>query len=220
MGHLHRLVAFDLDGTLVDSRRDLASATNDLIRELGGRTLEEQAIVEMVGEGASVLVARALRAAGLDDRTPGALRRFLELYEPRLLDTTRLYSGMREALDRLTATATLAVLTNKPDRATHRLLDGLGVTELFAHVVAGDSPFGRKPDPAGLLDLVARTGVTAASTVMVGDSAIDLSTARRAGTRVCLARYGFGFRFTATDFRGDEWFVDRPLDLPELLVPR
>jgi phosphoglycolate phosphatase len=212
-----RLVVFVLDGTLVDSRQDLASATNDMIRAFGGSPLEERTVVEMVGEGASVLVARALRAAGLDERLPDALERFLELYNARLLDTTTVYEGMREALDALTQRVALAVLTNKPQQATARLLDGLALTSRFQHVIGGDTPVGRKPDPGGLLDIVARVCATPESTVLVGDSPVDLHTARRAGTRLCLARYGFGFRFSGSDFRGDEWFVDRPADLPAII---
>jgi phosphoglycolate phosphatase len=212
-----RLVVFDLDGTLVDSRQDLASATNDMIRAFGGSPLEERTVVEMVGEGASVLVARAVRAAGLDERLPGALEQFLELYNARLLDTTTVYEGMREALDALTQRVALAVLTNKPQQSTARLLDGLALTSHFQHVIGGDTPLGRKPDPAGLLDIVTRASATPESTVLVGDSPVDLHTARRAATRLCLARYGFGFRFGAADFRGDEWFVDRPADLPQII---
>lgn len=213
-----QLVVFDLDGTLVDSRHDLASATNELILGLGGSPLPEQTVVDMVGQGASVLVARALRAAGLDERTPGALERFLQLYDARLLDTTTVYPGIRETLATLANSVDLAVLTNKPERATRRLLDGLQLAALFEHVVAGDTALGRKPEPRGLLDLVARTGATTAATVLVGDSPIDQQTAHRAGTRLCLARYGFGFRFSPDDFRGDEWFVDRPSDLPRLVA--
>lgn len=218
MGREIQLVVFDLDGTLVDSRHDLASATNDTIKGFGGSPLPEQTVVEMVGEGARVLVARALRAAGLDEHTPGALERFLQLYDARLLDTTVVYPGVRETLAALADSVDLAVLTNKPERATHRLLEGLELSALFAHVVGGDSSLGRKPDPAGLLDLVVRAGATIASTVLVGDSRIDLQTAHRAGTHLCLARYGFGYRFSPDEFRGDEWFIDRPSDLARLLA--
>jgi phosphoglycolate phosphatase len=206
------LVVFDLDGTLVDSKRDLASATNDLVRELGGAPLTEDAVGNMVGEGASVLVARALRASGLAEDAPGALARFLELYDARLLDTTRPYPGMLDTLDALADRASLAVLTNKPARATMRLLEALELQRFFPAVIGGDSPFGRKPDPAGLAELVSRAGATPAATLMVGDSPIDLETARRAGTRVCLARYGFGFR-VPHDLGASEHVIDRPTEL-------
>lgn len=204
---------FDLDGTLVDSKRDLADAANALIDELGGHRLPDDRIAEMVGEGAALLVRRALTAADLDPAIPDALERFLDLYDERLLRHTALYPGMRETLDALARRATLSVLTNKPSRATERMLDGVGIRSLFQDVVGGDTPFGRKPDPSGLQHLIACAGATPASTLLVGDSRVDLETARRGGTRICLARYGFGYRFDAGDFRGNERFIDRPADL-------
>jgi phosphoglycolate phosphatase len=212
-----RLVVFDLDGTLVDSSRDLADATNALLAELGGSTLGLDVVVSMVGEGAAVLVRRALERSGLDPETPNALARFLELYDARLLNTTRPYAGMMEALTTLGATHRLAVLTNKPERPTIEILEGLEMRQLFGDVTGGDSTHGRKPHPGGLLDLAARAGVTPAETILVGDSPVDLETTRRAGTRVCLTRYGFGYRFTGTEFRGDEIFVDAAVELPSAI---
>lgn len=214
------LVVFDLDGTLVDSSRDLADATNALIAELGGAPVPEQRVVGMIGEGAARLVRRALAAASLDPETPGALARFLELYDARLLNTTMPYEGTAEALKNLASRSPLAVLTNKPARATIRILDGLGLNEYFQHVIGGDSPLGRKPEPAGLRDLMGRAKATPETTLLVGDSPIDLDTARRAGTRICLARYGFGFSFTPDAFRGDELFIDSAVELQSLIANR
>jgi phosphoglycolate phosphatase len=209
-----RLIVFDLDGTLIDSRRDLADATNALIAELGGDPLPIDAVASMVGEGAALLVRRALAAAGLDPNTADTLERFLVLYDRRLLAHTRPYEGMREALEALSASCPLAVLTNKPARATATILEALALAPYFGErVIGGDTPFGRKPDPKGLLQLVESAGATPESAVLVGDSPIDRETARRAGTRVCLVRYGFGFTFKDGDFRGDELIVDRPADL-------
>lgn len=189
-----RLVVFDLDGTLVDSRRDLATAANLLVHELGGTQLSEQAVGDMVGEGAGVLVRRVLTASGLDPATPGALTRFLEFYDDHLLDTTVLYDGVDTLLDTLHGRMPLAVLTNKPQAATDRILAALGLTASFAMVIGGDTAVGRKPDPAGLLSIVHEARVTPAETILVGDSPIDVETARRAGTRICVAAWGFGFR--------------------------
>ena len=211
------LIVFDLDGTLVDSKRDLADAANALITELGGSALPEDRIADMVGEGAAVLVRRALTASHLDPDTPDALRRFLALYDERLLNHTALYPGMRDALEALARVASMSVLTNKPARATERMLDGLGIRPLFRDVIGGDTSFGRKPDPAGLAELMARASANPSSTLMVGDSRIDLLTARAAGTHVCLARYGFGYRFDDSDFDGNELFVSSPSDLQQLL---
>lgn len=213
------LVVFDLDGTLIDSRRDLADATNALVREYGGTPLGIDEVTGMVGEGAAVLVRRALTAAGLDPHAPGALGRFLAHYDERLTVHTRPYAGIPDALAALRARGlTLAVLTNKPQAATMQILERLGLSAELASVVGGDTDAGRKPDPAGLLRIIERTGAAAAATVLVGDSPVDLETARRAGARVCLARYGFGYRFGEGAFRGDEMFVDAPSELAGVLL--
>lgn len=207
------LFVFDLDGTLIDSRRDLADAANALIVERGGAPLPVDDIARMVGEGAALLVRRALTAAGLDPDSPGALPRFLELYDERLLVHTRVYDGTREALDALQAIAPLAVLTNKPTRHTTAILEGLGLLRLFHWVLGGDGPLPRKPDPAALHELMARAQSTPERTVMIGDSKVDLATARAAGTRVVLVRYGFGFAASPPDLHAGDLVVDRPGDL-------
>jgi len=207
-----RLVVFDLDGTLVDSSRDLADATNALVAERGGAPLAAARIVGMVGEGAGVLVSRALSAAGLDPDTPGALDRFLQLYDARLLEHTRPYDGIPDALEWLASRVPLAVLTNKPVAATRQILAGLGLARHFREAVGGDSEFGRKPDPGGLLYLARAHGAEPAATLMVGDSSVDRDTARAAGTRICLARYGFGYR-APDDLRADDLRIASPLEL-------
>jgi phosphoglycolate phosphatase len=213
------LIVFDLDGTLVDSHRDIANAANALVEELGGRRLPVAEIVGMVGEGAALLVRRALAAGGLNPETPGALDRFLALYDDQLLVHTAPYEGTVEVLTRLGEQAPMSVLTNKPQRPTERMLEELELRNYFGEVVAGDTPLGRKPDPAGLLHLAAAAGVPPERTLMVGDSPVDLQAARNAGTRICLVRYGFGYRFAPADFRGDELFADRPADLLTMVRP-
>ena len=183
-------VVFDLDGTLVDSATDLASAASALAMALGGRPVTRAEVVAMVGEGAAVLVRRVLAAAALDPDTPGALERFLALYDERLLDTTRLYPGILDVLDTLDPLLALGVLTNKPRRPAERLLAGLGVRSRFIEVVGGDGPLPRKPDPAGLSALRLHSG--GGPLVLVGDSPIDAETARRAAVPFVLAAYGFG----------------------------
>jgi phosphoglycolate phosphatase len=212
-----RLVVFDLDGTLVDSHQDLADATNALLEELGKPPLATTAVTRMVGDGAAVLVKRALTDAGLNPETPGALQRFLVHYDARLLATTRPYPGMVGALETLRRTHRLAVLTNKPGKASRQILEGLELAGMFDDIIGGDTTFGRKPDQAGLLELVSRAQASAGETLLVGDSPVDLSTARRAGTRICLARYGFGYRFEENGFRGDELFIDDPSALPAVV---
>ncbi len=213
-----RLVVFDLDGTLVDSKRDLADAANALIAERGGTPLTEDQVAGMVGEGAALLVRRALRAADIDPDLRGALARFLELYDERLLVHTTAYDGIEDLLAALARRVRMAVLTNKPTRATERILSGLGLREYFGDVIGGDTPFGRKPDPTGLVELMSRAGATPETTWLVGDSRVDLETARRAGVRICLARYGFGYKFNAEDFDGRETLVETPSGLFSLLT--
>jgi phosphoglycolate phosphatase len=185
------LIVFDLDGTLVDSRLDLAESTNEMLGTYGAPALPVDRVAMMVGEGARKLVERALGAAGLDAAEPEALARFLEIYGRRLLVHTRPYEGIAEALERLNA-ASLAVLTNKPGELTRRLLEAFDLARHFSQVIGGDSPWGRKPDPTGLRALMQGAGVPAADTWLVGDSMIDVETARRAGTRMCVVLYGFG----------------------------
>jgi phosphoglycolate phosphatase len=211
------LVVFDLDGTLVDSSVDLANAVNALLGDLGAAPISTADVTAMVGEGAAVLVRRALSARGLDPATPGALDRFLAHYDPHLLDNTKPYPGIVETLEALSRHVALAVLTNKPAHATQLMLTGLGLRRYFRDVIGGDTSWGRKPAPAGLLHLCEGAGVDPAEALVIGDSAVDLATARNAGTRICLARYGFGYRFTGKEFSGDETFIDSPTELVALL---
>jgi phosphoglycolate phosphatase len=171
----------------------------------------------MVGEGAALLVRKALAAAGLDPDTPEALDRFLACYDERLLVHTRPYEGMVETLATLATACRLAVLTNKPTHATNTILAGLRLGTYFDRVVGGDTAHGRKPNPEGLQSLMDATGATRPSTVLVGDSRVDLETARRAGVRICLARYGFGYTLKPGDLRGDEMAIDHPCDLTRML---
>jgi phosphoglycolate phosphatase len=216
---LSRLIVFDLDGTLVDSRRDLAESANALLAEHGCAALSEDAIGRMVGDGAATLIARAFEASG-SVSPPDALTRFLAIYNSRLLKFTRAYPGIHDALAALGARAQLAVLTNKPQHATCEILDALDLARYFppAQVLGGDGPFPRKPDPAGLHHLIREAAATPDDTTMVGDSVIDWRTARAAGTHVCLARYGFGFEgFPIGDLSRDDRLVDQADQLVEVL---
>jgi phosphoglycolate phosphatase len=210
-----RLAVFDLDGTLIDSRRDLAESANAVLELYRCATLSEDVIVRMVGDGAATLVARAFAAAGCGE-PPEALSRFLAIYNSRLLQWTRPYEGVVDALSALQTRTTLAVLTNKPIAATRQILAGLGLDRFFApqRVFGGDGPFPRKPDPEGLRQLAAGAGAPLSATVLVGDSVIDFRTARAAGVRICLAGYGFGFDGIPIDELGpDDRLIDRPEDL-------
>jgi phosphoglycolate phosphatase len=168
----------------------------------------------MVGEGASVLVERVMARAGHPEPPAGALDEFLRLYDQRMFDTTRAYPGMVETLRGLADSHAMALLTNKPEDSARKVLAHCGLDGFFAHMVFGDGAFPRKPDPAGLRWLMKQHRASAARTVLVGDSEVDLATARAGSVRVCLARYGFGFiRIDPATLRGDETFLDQPQDL-------
>ncbi len=212
------LVVFDLDGTLIDSIGDLAVAVNRLVGERGGRRLEVGEVSAMVGEGASLLVARALAASGARADAGEVLPRFLEIYDSLLPGKTGPYPGVLAMLRALEPEAPLAVLTNKPTGSARKILSALGVERSFRAILGGDGPFERKPSPEGLLHLASDAGVEPSRALMVGDSTIDLLTAQRAGARVCLVRYGFGFAgLDRSRLRGDEAFSDRPADVVALV---
>ena len=212
------LLVFDLDGTLVDSIHDLAEAASDLSERYGGSRLDQEAVCRMVGEGASVLVERVLARAGHAVTPAGALGEFLDLYDGRMFDTTRAYPGMADTLCALADGHAMALLTNKPEAAARKVLAHCGLDGFFAHMIFGDGGFDRKPDPAGLRWLMKQHRAAAKPTILVGDSEVDLATARAAGVRICLARYGFGFiRVDPASLNGDEWYLDQPRDLLGLL---
>ena len=212
-----RLIVFDLDGTLIDSRRDLAESANEILQECGCQPHAEEAIGRMVGDGAATLVARVFATAHCP-QPPDALQRFLALYNSRLLRFTRPYPGIPELLATLDGRATLGVLTNKPLAPTRAILDGLDLAKHFGSlVVGGDGPLPRKPDPSGLADLISRAGVESTETVLVGDSVIDSRTARAAKAFACGARYGYGFADFPSAEMGQGPFIDHPSELLAVL---
>jgi phosphoglycolate phosphatase len=212
------LAIFDLDGTLVDSRRDLAESANATLEFYGCRPHTEEAIGRMVGDGAATLVARAFAAAGCP-HPADALERFLTIYNSRLLEFTRPYEGMTEVLAEVASRMVLAVCTNKPLHATRTILDGLDLALYFGdRVVGGDGPLPRKPDPAGLTSLIHTAAVAADDTILIGDSMVDWETAQAGSAHVCMARYGFGFEgFPLDRVAALERVVDHPRELLDVL---
>jgi phosphoglycolate phosphatase len=207
------LIVFDLDGTLVDSERDLAESTNEMLSIYGVAPLPVDAVAMMVGEGARMLVRRALAAAEVDADETEALTRFRDVYDRRLLDHTRPYPGIVEVLRIAVARAPLAVLTNKPEAPSRRILEAFDLASIFKTIVGGDSGFPRKPDPAGLQHLMASANVPAERTLVVGDSMIDVETARRGGAALCVARYGFGQARGGTRLAPGEWSAETPAEV-------
>jgi phosphoglycolate phosphatase len=208
------LFVFDLDGTLIDSQRDIAESANAVLEEYGCAPLPEATVTRMIGDGAATLIARAFAAARCD-KPADALERFLSAYRRRLLRFTQVYDGIPDLLDALSGTKTLAVLTNKPHDATKAILEGLKLAHYFEdRVLAGDGPLPRKPNAAGLTYLMRRLDAAPSGTLMVGDSIVDFRTARNAGALACVARYGFGYAsFPVAELTPADRIIDRPRDL-------
>jgi phosphoglycolate phosphatase len=185
------LLIFDLDGTLIDSKRDLANSVNAMRSWMGRHPIPDDRVFSYVGDGAPMLVRRALPGASEED-WERALRYFLAYYREHMLDATTLYPGVREALDRLHgARAPLAVLTNKPVRFSGRLIEGLGLAQHFFRIYGGNSFPEKKPHPIGIEKLMEESGAARERTVMVGDSAVDVRTARNARVQACGVAWGF-----------------------------
>jgi phosphoglycolate phosphatase len=184
-----RLAIFDLDGTLVDSLDDLHASVNHALRELGLPPRSREEIHGFVGEGARLLLARAV--APHDHLLEPALAVWRPHYEAHCLDRTRPYPGVEALL--AGAGRTLAVHTNKPGGMARKILAGLGLLPRFAAVVGGDEA-PRKPDPTGVLEIVARVGGSPGETVFVGDSRVDVAVARAAGVPMVAVTWGYGSR--------------------------
>jgi phosphoglycolate phosphatase len=185
------LLIFDLDGTLVDSKQDLVNAVNATRNWADLNPLSDEIVSSYVGNGAPMLVRRALPDVPEEELDHG-LRYFLDYYREHMLDSTTLYHGVREALDRLHAAGIpLAVLTNKPVRFSLHMLEGLGLEMHFFRVYGGNSLAEKKPHPQGIDLLVEEAGADRARTIMVGDSAVDVLTANNAGVRACGVAWGF-----------------------------
>jgi len=187
-----KLLIFDLDGTLIDSKLDLAHAVNATLAHMGMPALEHERVYSYVGNGAPVLIRRALGDEATEHQVEEALEFFLEYYREHPLDFTRLYPGVRESLERLwQAGKQMAVLTNKPVRISRAILVGLRAQDFFFQIYGGNSFEFKKPHPVGVEALMRETGIGRDATLMVGDSGVDVETARNAGIACCGVTYGF-----------------------------
>ncbi|HUP02780.1 MAG TPA: HAD-IA family hydrolase [Bryobacteraceae bacterium] len=185
------LLIFDLDGTLIDSRLDLAYSVNATRAHLGLAPLQNELVISYVGNGAPMLIRRALGEQASEAEVLEALEYFLEYYRDHALDRTRFYPGVREAIERLHAAGKrLAVLTNKPVKISRSIMEGLGAARWFFRIYGGDSFEFKKPNPVGVEALRQETGAGREQTMMVGDSSVDIQTARNAGVRSCGVTYG------------------------------
>jgi phosphoglycolate phosphatase len=212
------LLVFDLDGTLVDSVPDLRAALNEMLRERGRPPLTLPQVKRMVGDGASAMVSRALAATGPEAiDAGGALARFLEIYEANPVRLTRLYPDVRRTLTELRRRGYgTAICTNKPQRATIAVIDGLGLGDLFDGIAGGDRYAARKPDPGHLLSLISELGARREASVMIGDNENDAAAARAAGLPLVLMRYGYA-RVDPDSLAADA-LLDHFGELPEALA--
>jgi len=191
-----KLLIFDLDGTLIDSRLDLVHSVNAMLRHCGRHALPPEAIATMVGDGAPMLVRRALGDPRDHALLKQALEYFLSYYREHKLDHTHVYAGIPEALALLrrgngAGERTMAVLSNKPVVPSRQIVQALGLSSFFMQVYGGNSFSTKKPDPEGALQLMREASVRPRETVIVGDSSIDVLTGRNAGTWTCGVAYGF-----------------------------
>jgi phosphoglycolate phosphatase len=186
------LIIFDLDGTLIDSARDLEIATNQTRAHFGLPPLDPQLIHSYVGNGAAMLVRRALGPDADENQVRDAVEFFVKYYRLHSLANTKLYPGIQDLVAELSANRhIMGVLTNKPVRISADILAGLGLGNYFVRVFGGDSFPDKKPDPIGINTLMKETSHSASDTWMVGDSGVDVQTARNAQVRVCGVAWGF-----------------------------
>jgi phosphoglycolate phosphatase len=184
------VLIFDLDGTLVDSKKDLTSSVNHVRLNFGLPQLTEHQIASFIGDGAQMLIRRALGPEASEADVQSGLQLFLSYYRDHMLDQSVLYPGVSEVLERL-GDFRLAVLTNKPIRFSRMMLEGLGILKRFAAVYGGNSFERKKPDPIGIHQILADTSGHAAATWMIGDSAVDVLTGRNAGVKTCGVSWGY-----------------------------
>lgn len=185
----YELIIFDLDGTLIDSKLDLANSVNFTRQEMGLSVLEHRLIFSYIGDGATMLIRRAMGEGLGELDIQRALEIFLSHYREHLLDNTTLYPGVAETLDALRSLH-LAVLTNKPLRPTQAILQGLQVHDRFAVAYGGNSFDQKKPHPVGIEQILSDTGAAREQTLMVGDSYIDIQTGCNAAVATCGVTYG------------------------------
>lgn len=184
------LLIFDLDGTLFETREDLASSVNYALGKEGIEELPLETIVQFVGDGAAKLIQRSLGVSASELLCKEVLETFLEHYADHCTGATRPYPGVAEIIPDLGSRA-LAVLTNKPSGPTESILKTSGLQPYFKRIIGGDTAHGRKPDPAGIFSIMEDLGVEPSRALLVGDTSVDVKTARNANCRCAGVKYGF-----------------------------
>jgi len=205
-----RLLVFDFDGTLVDTKMDIADSVNRTLQELGLRTLDREILYTFIGKGVNHLMIRSLEGTGYGD-LPGAIDSFMRHYEAHLMDQTGLFPNCREILEHF-AHKENTILSNKPTRFITRILDALDCRAPFSTIIGGDRMPAKKPDPGGLHHILAQHEVRPEETLMIGDSLVDVETGKRAGVKTCGVTYGHAGRKSLETAQPD-WIIDDLLEL-------
>ncbi len=208
-----RLIIFDLDGTLVDSSRDITNALNYALKPYGFKTMTVEETVKLVGEGIARLIEKVTgtEKIGIKD---DVLKRFLEFYSDHLTEYTRPYPGVTETLDKLSAYGK-AVISNKREELSQRLLEELGMASYFNHILGSNSTPEKKPSPLPVLTVLKREGLTPDQALMVGDSNLDIEAGRNAG--VVTVGVGYGYR-PLEALKGADFLIRESLsELPDIL---
>jgi len=218
--HRIRLLVFDLDGTLIDSRLDLIHSVNATLRHIGRPQLDGDVIASYVGDGAPALIRRALGGDEDDGLHRTALEYFLGYYRLHKLDHTTVYEGIPEVLAQLGQPSNglqreMAVLSNKPVHPSRDIVHAMGLGDYFVSIYGGNSFPTKKPDPQGIQTILQETGIAAAETLMIGDSSIDVLTGRNAGLWTCGVTYGFAPH--SLEEVPPDVLVETPRELGELL---
>jgi phosphoglycolate phosphatase len=211
------VLIFDLDGTLVDSKKDLTASVNYIRHQFDLPDLTEHEIARFIGDGALMLIRRALAEKATESAVQTGLQMFLSYYRAHMLDQTVLYPGVRETLDRL-SDCKLAVLTNKPVHFSCAMLDGLGIYGYFAAVYGGNSFDRKKPDPVGVYRILSDTNGHREMTWMIGDSGVDVQTGKNAGVTTCGVTYGYSTKSFAES--PPDFLIDRFSELEALIHVR
>jgi phosphoglycolate phosphatase len=210
-----RVLVFDLDGTLIDSALDLALSVAATLEFMNRPPIPHEIIYSYVGNGAPTLIRKALGPDASEEDCQRGLEHFLGYYRGHMLDNTVTYPGVREGLAALSHFP-MAVLTNKPVHFSEKILDGLGLSHYFKFVYGGNSFERKKPDPMGMQLLLADFGVSPREAMMVGDSEVDVQTARNANTWACGVTYGLGSDRLAQ--HPPDVLLDSLMELPPLLI--
>lgn len=213
-----KLLLFDLDGTLVDSRQDLANAVNAMLKSLGRPELPCEVIATYIGDGAPMLVRRALGDPDDEQFVMKAIDYFMTWYREHKLDNTYVYPGTLEALRAIRSSRNgslkMAVLSNKPVNPSRAIVEGLGLGEFFFQTYGGNSFATKKPDPFGALKLCEEAGVQPKNAVMIGDSQNDILTARNAGMYSIGLKYGLAPQ--TLEIYPPDILIDKPEELAEV----